>query len=477
MLFKNLIGGTWSDTASHRDIHSPADLGDLIGHSASSTSQDVERAVVAARGAFPVWSRMNPQVRGDILDRIGTTILAREEEIGRLLSREEGKTLREARGEVQRAGRIFRFFASETLRAVGDLLPSIRANVSIEVRREPIGVIGLITPWNFPIAIPAWKVAPALAYGNCVILKPAETTPASAFILAEIIEGAGCPAGVFNLLLGSGSLIGPALTGHPEVDAISFTGSQQVGGQIAQACALNLKKFQLEMGGKNPLVVLDDADVDVAVAVAIDGGFFQTGQRCTASSRVIVTAGIHDRFVDKFLAATRTLVVGHPHDEHSMIGPVASERQLQSNLGYVAQGRAEGAELLFGGDLLERRARGWYMAPAVFAGATTDMTIARDEIFGPVVSILTVDDRDEALAVANDTPFGLSGGVVTRSLADAQFFKDRLRCGMVMVNLPTAGVELHAPFGGLRASSMGAREQGPYAREFYTGVKTVYVQN
>ncbi|MDP3084252.1 MAG: aldehyde dehydrogenase family protein, partial [Rubrivivax sp.] len=430
----------------------------------------------AARAAFPAWSRSSVQERHDILKRVGDEILARKDELGRLLAREEGKTLAEGIGETARAGQIFLFFAAECVRLSGDKLASVRPNIEVEVTREPLGVIGIITPWNFPVAIPAWKIAPALAYGNCVVFKPADLVPAMAHALSEIIVRAGVPAGVFNLVMGRGSVVGETLLQHPEVDAITFTGSVATGRKVAAACVGSMKKFQLEMGGKNPLVVVDDADLAGAVEVAVNGAYFSTGQRCTASSRFIVTDGIHDRFVAALQARLGQLVVDDAVKPGTHIGPVVDASQLEQNLAYVEIGRAEGARLLVGGERLERATPGFYMAPALFTEVTPAMRIAREEIFGPVAAVLRVRDYDEALALANDTPFGLAAGICTTSLKYATHFKRYSQAGMVMVNLPTAGVDYHVPFGGRKGSSYGPREQGRYAAEFYTTVKTAYIQ-
>ena len=471
----NLIGGEWTDGAETRPNLNPSDLDDVVGDYAQGTAADVDRAVAAARAALPAWSRAVAQTRGDLLDKVGSTLLAREAELGELLAREEGKTLVEARGEVQRAGRIFKYFAGEALRACGEILPSMRPGVDTQARREAVGVVGLITPWNFPIAIPAWKCAPALAYGNCVVIKPADITPASVWALAEIIHEAGAPAGVFNLVMGRGSSVGEAIITHKGVDAVSFTGSQGVGSRVAEAAAKSFKRFQLEMGGKNPLVILADADLDLAVEGALNGAFFSTGQRCTASSRLIVDKAIYGAFVDRLKARLEGLVVGPAVDPKTQMGPVVSEDQLEQNLNYVQIGRDEGATLAFGGDRLTLDRRGFYMSPALFTDADNDMRISREEIFGPVASVIPADGPEHALELANDTEFGLSGGVYTTSLKSARMFQDGLQVGMVMVNLPTAGVDLQAPFGGTKGSSYGPREQGGYAREFYTKVKTCYV--
>ena len=474
--FGNLIGGEWIEGESWSENLNPSDLDDVVGEYAQGTAEDLNRAVDAAKAAAPGWAKATAQARGDLLDKVGDRLLAREEELGTLLSREEGKTLAEGKGEVQRAGRVFKFYAGECLRATGDILPSLRPNVTIEARREALGVVGLITPWNFPIAIPAWKAAPALAYGNTVVMKPADQTPASAHALAEIIAEAGAPAGVFNLVMGRGRVVGEAMLNHADVDAISFTGSQDVGGRVAEVCAKSLKRFQLEMGGKNPLVILDDADLDAAVAGALNGAFFSTGQRCTASSRIIVTKGVYKAFVEKLKAALEGVVVGHALDPKSQIGPVVSESQLRQDLDYIDIGRGEGAKLAYGGERLDLATRGFFMRPALFVDVDNAMRIAREEIFGPVASVIPADNPEHALQIANDTPFGLSAGVYTTSLKHARMFQDGMKAGMVMVNLPTAGVDHQAPFGGTKGSSFGPREQGPYAREFYTKMKTCYVQ-
>ncbi len=470
----NLIGGAWTEADRDAPNINPSNLDDIVGVYAQGGGADVARAVDAARAAQPAWARATAQTRGDLLDRIGERLLARETELGTLLAREEGKTLAEAKGEVQRAGRIFKYFGAEALRAIGELIPSVRPGVTVEARREPLGVVGLITPWNFPIAIPAWKAAPALAYGNAVIMKPADNAPASAWALAEIIADAGCPPGVFNLVMGRGSVVGEALLTSDGVDGISFTGSQGIGARVAAACAQRFRPFQLEMGGKNPLVVLDDADVDGAVEIAANGAYFSTGQRCTASSRLIVTKGIYRAFVEKLAARIDTLNVGDALDPKTHIGPVVSDDQLEQNLAYVAIGRDEGAKLVKGGERLKGATPGYFMRPALFADVDNAMRIAREEIFGPVAAVIPADSPEHALSLANDTPFGLSAGVCTTSLKHARMFQAEFKAGMVMVNLPTAGVELQAPFGGSKASSFGPREQGG-AREFFTRYKTSYI--
>jgi aldehyde dehydrogenase (NAD+) len=474
MLHQNYIAGERvSGTNATRNIN-PSNLADVVGEYAQATADQLNAAVAAAKAAAPAWARGNLQARSEMLEAIGVEILARKEELGRLLSREEGKTLPEGIGEATRAGQIFKFFAGEVVRTPGEKIGSIRPGVDIEITREPVGVIGLITPWNFPIAIPAWKIAPALAYGNCVVFKPADLVPGSAWALADIIIRAGVPSGVFNLVMGRGSVVGEAMLNHPDVDAVSFTGSVETGKHVAAVCASRLAKVQLEMGGKNPMVVLDDADLNVAVGAAVNGAFFSTGQRCTASSRFIVTDGIHDAFVNAMTEKLKSLKVGDALEAGIDIGPVVDQKQLDVDMSYIDIGVREGAKLAWGGERLNRANEGFFLSPALFTETNNSMRINREEIFGPVASVIRVKDYDEALAVANDTAFGLSAGICTTSLSKAQHFKRNAQAGMVMVNLPTAGVDYHVPFGGRKGSSYGSREQGRYAVEFYTSVKTAY---
>jgi aldehyde dehydrogenase (NAD+) len=473
-IHRNFIDGDWvAGVETARNIN-PSDLSDLIGEYARADKAQADTAIGAARAAFPAWSMSSVQDRANLLDAVGNTILARKDELGRLLSREEGKTLPEGIGEVVRAGQIFKFFGGEALRLAGEKIQSIRPGVDVEVTREPLGVIGVITPWNFPVAIPAWKIAPALCYGNCVVFKPAELVPGSAWALSEIIIKAGIPAGVFNLVMGRGSVVGETIINDRRVDAISFTGSVATGRAIAAKAIARMAKLQLEMGGKNPLVVLDDADLAVAVNCAVNGAFFSTGQRCTASSRLIVGANIHDRFVAALSERLGSLKVDDALTPGTDIGPVVDETQLKQNLDYIGIGQREGAKLAYGGEMLKRAKQGHYLAPALLTEATNAMRTSREEIFGPVASVIRVKDYDEALAVANDTDFGLSAGIVTTSLKHASHFKRQSQAGMIMVNLPTAGVDYHVPFGGRKGSSYGPREQGRYAREFFTVVKTAY---
>ncbi|OBV38471.1 aldehyde dehydrogenase family protein [Janthinobacterium psychrotolerans] len=475
MTYDNLIDGAWVGGGELVANLNPSDTAEVVGEYRFATAAQAQDAIAAARAAFPAWARGPIQARADMLDRIGTEILARSAELGQLLSREEGKPLAEGIGEVVRAGNIFKFFAGEVLRSGGETLPSVRPGIGVEISREPVGVVALITPWNFPIAIPAWKIAPALAYGNCVVFKPAELTPGSAWALADIIARSGVPAGVFNLVMGRGDVVGAVLSASPYVDAISFTGSQAVGRRVAAQAVANMTKLQLEMGGKNPQVILDDADLDTAVTVSLQSAFYSTGQRCTAASRLIVTDAIHDRFVAALGQRVQALQVGHALQAGTEIGPVVDQRQLDKNLEYIASARADGARLVAGGARLERATRGFYLAPALFADTTPSMRLNREEVFGPVAGVIRVRDYEEALALANDTPFGLTAGIATTSLKYASHFRRNAQVGMVMVNVPTAGVDYHVPFGGRKGSSYGAREQGRHAAEFYTTVKTAYI--
>lgn len=473
----NLVGGEWIASPNVRINENPSDLSDMVGEYAQANAEQAAAAIDAADEAKSVWAQSNPQLRSDCLDAIGSEILARKRELGNLLSREEGKTLVEGVAEVERSGRIFKFFSGEALRQRGDHVASVRSGIDVDVTREPVGVVGLITPWNFPAAIPAWKIAPALCYGNTVVMKPADLVPASSWEIADIIHRSGIPAGVFNLVMGRGGVVGQTMIQSPKVNAISFTGSVATGRRVIADATSRLAKVQVEMGGKNPIVVLSDAHLPTAVACVVQGSYYSTGQRCTASSRVIVEKGIYKAFIAELESAVRSLRVGHALDPQTQVGPVVSSDQLSGNLEYVSIGKSEGATLVCGGERLKRGFDGYYMSPALFVDASPEMRIVREEIFGPVASVLVADDYENALALANDTEFGLSAGICTTSLAKAQHFKRFVKSGMVMVNVATAGVDYHVPFGGTKGSSFGSREQGSYAAEFYTTVKTAYVHS
>lgn len=472
-MHKNLIAGEWIGIEAVENVN-PSDTNDVVGLYAQGSADDAKAAIAAAKAAFPAWSQSGILQRHTILKKTADEILARKDEIGMLLAREEGKTLPEAIGETIRAAQIFDFFAGEALRLAGETIPSVRPNIGVDITREPLGVIGIITPWNFPIAIPAWKIAPALCYGNTVVFKPADLVPGCAHAIVEILHRAGLPKGVLNLVMGKGSVVGQAMLDSPDLNGITFTGSTGTGKRVALASIEHNRKFQLEMGGKNPFVVLDDADLDVAVEASANSAFFATGQRCTASSRLIVTEGIHDRFVTALTERLKGLTIDNALKSGTHIGPVVDIRQLQQDEDYIGIGRDEGAKLAFGGERLTRETPGFYLQPALFTEATNQMRISREEIFGPVASVIRARNYEEALSIANDTPFGLSSGIATTSLKHATHFKRNAEAGMVMVNLPTAGVDFHVPFGGRKASSFGSREQGKYAAEFFTTVKTAY---
>jgi alpha-ketoglutaric semialdehyde dehydrogenase len=472
--FGLFIDGTEIKTKDYRPNINPSDTTDIVGNFSQGTQESAIAAARAARAAAQSWADTPIQNRADILDAAGSMILQRQVELGRLLAREEGKTLAEAQGEAARAGRIFKFFAGEALRLQGEFGDSVRAGVDVIVRREPVGTVALITPWNFPIAIPAWKLAPALAFGNTVVLKPAELTPACAWEMVSILNQCGLPKGVVNLVTGPGSVIGTSLIESGDIDAVSFTGSQTVGRAIAARCAALGKRVQTEMGGKNPWLVLADADLATAVECAINAAFYSTGQRCTASSRLIVVDEIHDVFVERLNKRMTELVVGNALDPKTHIGPVVDETQLKTNLRYLDIAKQEGATVC-GGAVLKGQTPGYYLQPALLTDTTSQMRINREEIFGPIASIIRATDYEHGLALANDTEFGLSAGICTTSLKYARDFMRRSRCGMVMVNLPTAGVDYHVPFGGTKGSSFGPREQGTTARDFYSAVKTCYV--
>ncbi|MGC6517631.1 MAG: aldehyde dehydrogenase family protein [Candidatus Puniceispirillaceae bacterium] len=472
---QNFIAGQWRKGTTEIANINPSDTTDIIGHFAQASAADLDEAVFAAQKAQKIWAGTGIEARYSVLMAIGTELMARAEELGRLLSREEGKPLAEGKGEVYRAGQFFTYYAAETLRQIGENADSVRPNIEIDVRREAVGVVGVISPWNFPTATAVWKIAPALAFGNAVIWKPANLVPASAVALTQIIAKQDLPAGLFNLVMGSGAEIGDRLARHSGIDAITFTGSLAVGKTIASAAATNLTKLQMEMGSKNPLIIMDDCDMDLAVACAAGGAFGGTGQKCTASSRLIVQDSIYDEFNDKLVEAAKKMVVGHALAEDTTMGPVVSQQQLDSNQRYLDIARKEGGEILWGGHLVDQPEKGFYMAPCVLAGLDNDSTINREEMFGPMTCVIKASDYEEALHIANDTEFGLTAGIMTQSLARANHFRRNAKTGVVMVNLPTAGTDYHVPFGGRGSSSYGVREQGRAAVEFYTSVKTAYI--
>ena len=473
----NFLAGEWLAGDTSVENRNPSDLSDVIGHFAQASSSQLTKAVDAARSAQKIWAATGLEARQTVLMNIGNELMERSAELGTLLSREEGKPLAEGKGEVYRAGQFFTYYAAEVLRQIGDTADSVRPNIEIDVRREPVGTVAIVSPWNFPTATAVWKIAPALAFGNAVIWKPANLVPASAVALSEIISRQDLPAGLFNLVMGAGGSIGQQLIESPAIDAISFTGSVEVGKQIAQSAIGNLTKIQMEMGSKNALAVMDDGDMEIAVAAALGGAFGGTGQKCTASSRLIVHSAVHDEFVERLAAGAAAMVVDNALKDGTQIGPVVSQNQLDENMAYMELAKSEGGEIICGGDRVSRDTDGYYMTPAVVAGTSNDWRINKEEMFAPIACVIKADSYDEALHLVNDTHFGLTSGIVTRDLARASHFRRNAKTGCVMVNLPTAGTDYHVPFGGRGSSSYGPREQGGYAVEFYTTVKTAYISS
>nr|CAA9252306.1 2,5-dioxovalerate dehydrogenase [uncultured Armatimonadetes bacterium] len=472
----NYINGQWQAAAGGATFErrNPADTRDLVGRFPESGEADVRAAVDAARAALPAWRRLTGDARAQFLRRAANLLEARKDAVAAALTREEGKTLAESGGETGRGVVLLRYYAGEGLRAGGDVLPSASPGTLLFTERVPLGVVGLITPWNFPVAIPLWKIAPALIYGNTVVLKPSELAPRTAHLIAEVLHEAGLPPGVFNLVQGARAA-GEALVNAPGVDGISFTGSVATGKSIARACVERGAKYQLEMGGKNPVIVLEDADMAQAVELTVQGAMRSAGEKCTATSRAIVVESVADEFTRRVVERVRHLEMGPGTDARFYLGPLISVQSRDRVLRYVEQAKAEGARLLCGGTAAHRPdlAHGYYVWPAVLDNVRPDMAIAQEEVFGPVLAILRVPDFDRALAVANGVPFGLSASLFTRDLGSALRFAREIDAGLVRVNGETAGVEPQAPFGGMKASSSFSREQGQAAREFYTQVKTI----
>ncbi|MCL4507583.1 MAG: aldehyde dehydrogenase family protein [Chloroflexi bacterium] len=476
--YKNLINGEWvaASNGATFENSNPANTAEVLGAFPSATRDDTRRAIAAAREAFPKWAGMPAPNRGAILDKASQIIAGRMDEMGAALTREEGKTFAEAKGEAIRARDLFRFFGGEGWRIRGDMLPGTMTDEVLFTRREPLGVVGIITPWNFPLAIPAWKIAPALAYGNTIVFKPASYAPHSSLLLIEALMEAGLPPGVINYVTGSGREVGDEIVTSPQVNGISFTGSYDVGTRIYAQAIRNLTRVQLEMGGKNPTVVLNDAKIDLAVDIVVRGGFGLTGQACTATSRVIVEEGIAGELAAALSEAARKLRVGDGLDGATQMGPAVSLDQLETDLKYIEIGRQEGAKLLAGGDIA--RSGGFYIQPTVFDMVDADMRIAQEEIFGPVISLIRVKNVDEAIEKANAIGFGLAAGIVTNDMHKAFLFADRIEAGVVKINEPTTGLAAHMPFGGFKHSSANTfKEQGQSAIDFYTRIKTVYLKH
>lgn len=477
-LFRNYIDGQWIDSGTHFENRNPANTGEIVGLFAKGAPADIHDAAAAAARALPVWANCNAPARGAILYKAAEILDRRFDQVAADMTREEGKTLPESKGEVRRAINILRYFGGEGSRLNGLLVPSERDRVHMFALRKPIGVVGLVTPWNFPSAIPAWKLAPALICGNTVVLKPASAAPLSAWRIVEALHEAGLPKGVVNFVAGSGAELGQALVDAPPLKAISFTGSCQIGNWLHAEASKRRLRIQLEMGGKNPTIVLADADFNSAVENTVNAAFFSTGQKCTATSRVIVEDAIYTRFLEAVVERTRQLKVGDGMQPGIDIGPAVDQAQLDTVLSYIEIGRSEAGPPKVGGRRLTEGAlaKGFFVEPTVFADVTPEMVIAREEIFGPVLAVMRARDFEDAMRIANDIPFGLSASIQTTNLSRVFEFVYRMEAGLLTVNLPSAGVEYQLPFGGTKDSSFGPKEQGPAALDFYSDYKTVYLK-
>ena len=479
-VFRNYIAGQWVESKSKQTFPNvnPANTDEVVGLFQASDSDDVRAAFDAAVKAQPGWAAQPAPRRGEYLFKAAEILESRLAKLAEEMTREEGKTLPESKGEVKRAINIFRYFGGEGARLFSYQIPSERENVFCYTLRKPLGVVGLITPWNFPSAIPAWKMAPALVAGNAVVLKPASLAPLSGYRLVEALHEAGIPAGVLNFITGAGGSVGNAILDHSALRAVSFTGSCEVGNKLHEKMSGRKVRIQLEMGGKNPTVVLRDADLDYAADVLVNGAFFSTGQKCTACSRAVIEKAVYDPLVEKLLTKTRKLRVGNGLEPGIDIGPAVDANQLETDLKYIEIAKGEGAALLAGGNRLTGGAydRGHFIEPTIFANVTPEMRIAQEEVFGPVLALMTANDFDDAMRLANCVKFGLSASIVSRDLTRVHQFINRIEAGLITVNLPTAGVEYQLPFGGTKESSFGMREQGPAALDFYTETRAVYLK-
>ncbi|MGA8941289.1 MAG: aldehyde dehydrogenase family protein [Thermoactinomyces sp.] len=477
MRYGNYIGGWKKPKAGeYSSNRNPHDSREVLGYFPASTAEDVKEAIELAQEAFPLWKKFSLPERAACLKRAAEIIRGKAGQIARDLTREEGKTFAEAKGETLRAVSILEFFAAEGFQPAGEVIPSVSRQTFLYTKRMPLGPVGLITPWNFPIAIPVWKMAPALLYGNTVVIKPAELTPMSVYHVIDAFHKAGIPEGVVNCVFGRGTDAGAEIVANEGIKAISFTGSNSVGQNIQKRAARQGKKVQLELGGKNPLIILEDADLDKAVDMAVSGAFRSTGQKCTATSRIIVDKKVYKAFRERLVKKTQMLKVGNPLERDTFMGPCASRRQREHVLELIKAGKEE-ADLLIGGDLPREPelAHGFYIQPTIFENVSRNARIAREEIFGPVIALFQVEGYDEAIHLANDTSFGLSASICTNNLTLARRFAEEIEAGMVHINSETAGAEPQAPFGGYKGSGNGSREQGKAAAEFYTQLKTVYM--
>jgi len=479
-VYRNYIAGNWVECKTKKTFpnFNPANTSETVGLFQASGPDDIQEAGDAAAKAQPAWGALPAPLRGEFLYKAAEIMESRLQKLSEEMTREEGKTLPEAKGEVKRAINILRYFGGEGARQFCYQIPSERENVFCYTLRKPLGVVALITPWNFPSAIPAWKMAPALVAGNTVVIKPASLAPLSAYRIVEALHEAGIPAGVLNYVTGGGGLAGNALVEHPAIRAVSFTGSCEVGNALYEKATKRRLRLQLEMGGKNPTVVLADADLDYAAAVLVNGAFFSTGQKCTACSRAIIEKSIYEPLVEKLTAKTKKLKVGNGLEPGIEIGPAVDANQLETDLKYIEIAKQEGAQLLCGGNRLTGGIYdlGYFVEPTIFAGVRAEMRIAQEEVFGPVLALMVANDFEDAMRLANCARFGLSASIVSRDLTRVHQFINRIEAGLVTVNLPTAGVEYQLPFGGTKESSFGMREQGPAALDFYTETRTVYLK-
>lgn len=476
---RNFINNEWIETASGKKITSinPATK-EAMGYVQSSSEEDLNKAIEAAHNAKKVWRKTGQAARGQLLSKTANLLEENLNEIAESMTREMGKTLPEAKGETARGIAILRYYAGEGMRKEGDVIPSSDSEALMFTKRTPLGVVGIITPWNFPVAIPIWKIAPALVYGNTIVFKPASEAAVTAAKVAECFAKAGFPEGVFNFVTGSGSVVGQRLIDHPKLNAITFTGSEEVGQNVAKSAAARGIKFQLEMGGKNPAIVTKDANIEQAVEAVISGAFKSSGQKCTATSRVIVEETVYEEFRQKLVTAAKKITVGNGLEEGIWMGPSASESQFNTFNEYVEKGKQEGAKLIHGGEVLtgEGYDNGFYVTPAIFDEVTVDMAISQEEIFGPFIGLIKAADLSEALDMANNTKYGLSASIFTSDISSVLEFVDEIDAGLVRINAESAGVELQAPFGGMKGSSSGSREQGEAAKEFYTAIKTIFIK-
>jgi alpha-ketoglutaric semialdehyde dehydrogenase len=479
-MYLNYIDGEWVPGSVEKVDSSinPASRHEVVGYVQHSGKEDLDRAVISAKKAQVAWRKLSGATRGEYLYKVANVLEQRLDEVAKTMTREMGKTFPEAKGETARGVAILRYYAGEGLRKVGDVLPSTDSEAFMYTTRTPLGVVGVITPWNFPVAIPIWKIAPALIYGNTVILKPAREAAVTAAKIMECFAEAGLPRGVVNMVTGSGSVIGQGIIDHPDINGITFTGSDAVGKQVGLGALKRGAKYQLEMGGKNPVIVANDADIEQAVEATISGGLRSTGQKCTATSRVIIQSEIYEEFKEKLIEQVKEIKVGNGLEKDVWMGPCASEDQLNTVLAYVEKGIEEGASLIYGGKRLDggNLADGFYVEPTIFENVTSEMTIAQEEIFGPVLALMKVETLEEALNVANDVKFGLSASIFTKSIGRMLSFVNEMDAGLVRINAESAGVELQAPFGGMKQSSSHSREQGQAAIEFFTSIKTVFVK-